>query len=61
MDISFKAPETSHAVGAAAKTASPMHEAKANDSRNTWKASGVVVVGFAMFAVGVAAGLLVNL
>jgi hypothetical protein len=57
VDISFKAPETSHAVGAAAKTASPMHEAKANDSRNTWKASGVVVVGFAMFAVGVAAGL----
>ena len=57
MDISFKAPETSHAVGAAVKTASPMHTAKANNSHNTWNASGVVVVGLAMFAVGVAAGL----
>merc|ERR1711871_978536 len=57
VDISFKAPETSHAVGAAVKTASPMHTAKANNSHNTWNASGVVVVGLAMFAVGVAAGL----
>jgi len=57
VDISFKAPEASHAVGAAVKTASPMHKAEAKESRHTWKASGVIVVGFAMFAVGVAAGL----